>query len=221
MNDHVDLPPCNECGKTSRHDYFGYCLDCADENGISSVFPEPERLANFNILTSRQFSPTEKAENLEKMGRYLKERSDAGQPLVPILVSKEMFISMDIISDVLGKFGNISDLDKITIPETLSVDARISAELNKACYVRNRVSYSQENFNDNNALLHAYFYTYVASYFVGMMGLYRDRVAVRQDILEKFGFDNSYPDFGSIDFLAGDVMIEALKLASAAESKEK
>lgn len=29
--------PCKGCGKTIRHDYDGYCMDCADEKGISEI----------------------------------------------------------------------------------------------------------------------------------------------------------------------------------------
>ena len=88
MNNRTDLPSCKECGKTTRHDFDGYCMDCADENGISDVFPENERQENLTILTQRRFTPEEKKENLKKMGVYLKQYGDEGKPVLPILVRK-------------------------------------------------------------------------------------------------------------------------------------
>lgn len=30
--------PCKKCGKTIRNDYWGLCMDCADELEISELF---------------------------------------------------------------------------------------------------------------------------------------------------------------------------------------
>lgn len=34
----LDMSPCPTCGKTLRHDYGGFCMDCADGLGISEIF---------------------------------------------------------------------------------------------------------------------------------------------------------------------------------------
>lgn len=41
MNNMV-FTPCRRCGKTPRADYYGFCMDCADELGISEVFHPSE-----------------------------------------------------------------------------------------------------------------------------------------------------------------------------------
>jgi 2-polyprenyl-3-methyl-5-hydroxy-6-metoxy-1,4-benzoquinol methylase len=40
------FPPCITCGKTLRHDYGGFCMDCADGLGISEIFLRRNSIAN-------------------------------------------------------------------------------------------------------------------------------------------------------------------------------
>lgn len=64
-------------------------MDCADENGISEVFPEEERQENLVALSKRRFTPAEKKENLTKMSLYIKKREENGQIVLPILLRRE------------------------------------------------------------------------------------------------------------------------------------
>lgn len=63
--------PCKECGKTVRQDFYGYCMDCSDENGISDLFSEEEQQKNLHLLSQRPFTPAEKAANLKRMEENL------------------------------------------------------------------------------------------------------------------------------------------------------
>lgn len=64
-------------------------MDCADENGISEVFPLTERYANLDILAQRRFTPDEKKLHLEKMGVYVSERQKDNGVVWPILVREK------------------------------------------------------------------------------------------------------------------------------------
>ena len=88
-NKGITTVPCKECEKTPRYDFFGYCMDCADDNGISDVFPEETRLQNLTALDKRPFSQREKQKNLAKMIRLLQEKHDRGDKIDPILVGRK------------------------------------------------------------------------------------------------------------------------------------
>ena len=96
------------------------------------------------------------------------------------------------------------ETDKLVIPPSVSDAATASAKSNTAAY---------EGNGGAQIVNTAYFYVFLASYFIGMLGLYRHRVAVRHAVLAHFEIDADTVDFDSIDFLAGDVMTDALRLA--------
>ena len=81
-------PPCLGCGKTLRHDFYGYCMDCADEHGISDVFPPEVREKNLDALRERVLSDDEKRRNLAKMRVYLSLSVQSRIAPMPILVSR-------------------------------------------------------------------------------------------------------------------------------------
>lgn len=72
--------PCKECGKTSRQDFYGYCMDCADENGISDLFSDEDIEKNLELLNNRLPTPAEKEANLKKMAENL-EKKNKGEEL--------------------------------------------------------------------------------------------------------------------------------------------
>ena len=82
-------PPCKECGKTIRHNFNDYCMDCADENGVSNLFTEQEREKNQKVLNERRLTPEEKRANIKIMGLHLEQCSKDGGSVLPILVIKE------------------------------------------------------------------------------------------------------------------------------------
>lgn len=43
--------PCRKCGKTLRQDYDGFCMDCADELGISEIFERGNKAKYKKSLT--------------------------------------------------------------------------------------------------------------------------------------------------------------------------
>lgn len=40
----IDYEPCLTCGKTIRHDYGGFCMDCADMLGLSEMFLKKQKM---------------------------------------------------------------------------------------------------------------------------------------------------------------------------------
>lgn len=49
-NTGVSDEPCRRCGKTPRMNYKGLCMDCADELGISELFPQSPEQYNHSIV---------------------------------------------------------------------------------------------------------------------------------------------------------------------------
>ena len=66
--------PCRECGKTVRQDYFGYCMNCADENGVSDLFPEKKIQENLAKLSQQPYTSHEKKQNLKKIQKNLRDK---------------------------------------------------------------------------------------------------------------------------------------------------
>jgi len=85
-NKGITKVPCRECEKTPRHDYFGYCMDCADENGVSDLFAEEVRLQNLLLLEKRSLTPQEKENNVEEVRRIMEEKYERGDEIDPILL---------------------------------------------------------------------------------------------------------------------------------------
>lgn len=63
--------PCLGCGKTVRQDYYGYCMDCADANGVSDLYTEEEQQQNLRRLQDSVLSDIEQEENLRNLPKRL------------------------------------------------------------------------------------------------------------------------------------------------------
>jgi hypothetical protein len=63
--------PCLGCGKTVRADYSGYCMDCADLNGLSELYTQEERQKNLNRLQNGVLSDVEQEGNLRSLGKRI------------------------------------------------------------------------------------------------------------------------------------------------------
>ena len=52
--------PCLKCGKTLRYDFNGFCMDCADELGISEFFYKKKEYKDNLIKAIKKYMPTKK-----------------------------------------------------------------------------------------------------------------------------------------------------------------
>jgi hypothetical protein len=76
-----------DCGKTMRHDFNGYCMDCADENGISDPFTEAERKKNLANVKRGPLSAEQKRANLRTMSTRLLQHLEIRADISSILAS--------------------------------------------------------------------------------------------------------------------------------------
>jgi len=140
-NDGLVYTPCKKCGKSPRVDYKGYCMDCADELGISELFQKENKERIMELLT--KIKNNENNPNLQKLLGFSKEKFDIERlyqfydvPPVDRLKNYQTLINFIKSRDTLSQFVSDVFLDPVINCEeekrkTYAIDDDLAEKISK------------------------------------------------------------------------------------------